>query len=211
MNFIGDFISSSDLSLKTFLWGSQLILTVSFFKIIIASNTPSLSGQVHDAFFFICQEILSHSCVLFIEFKLEHCHCDRHQNWESCFSRHSPSQVMWQSLGCSHCLCFCFLAFTSSGFLPPFFFFPDYTKGWILRSLTGVMKLRCPCSLPCVALHFLSKVFFWRKWSIKFVSIWQLCASNLVFTQLKKISICVVLWNFFKAFRKCFIWSLNLQ
>lgn len=166
LNFIGGFISSSDLSLKSFLCKDiSLRLSINsysfFFKIIIASNTPSLSGQVHDAFFFhLSGNPKNHSCVLCIEFKLEHRHCERHQELrstvrrtQSCFSPHSRSQVMWQSLGCLHCLCFCFLAFTSSGSLP-IFFFPDYTKSWILRSLTGVMKLvhmffaMCSSSFP---------------------------------------------------------------
>ena len=135
LNFIGDFISSSDLSLKSFLCKDiSLRLSINsysfFFKIIIASNTPSLSGQVRDAFFFhLSGNPKNHSCVLCIEFKPEHCHCKRHQGAEiHCeentvvflSSQSFPGYVTVTRL---FTLCFCFLAFTSSGSLPPFFFF----------------------------------------------------------------------------------------
>ena len=159
-------------------------------------------------FFHLSGNPKNHSCVLFIEFKLERCHCERPQEprptarrTRPCFSLHNRSQVTWQSVGCLHCLCFCFLAFMSSGSTPPHTFFFLITQSWILRSLIGVMKLWHTCSLPCMALHFLSKVLVCRKWSIEFVSIWQLSAYTLVFTHFKKkINICVVLWNFLKHF-----------
>lgn len=84
---------------------------------------------------------------------------------------------------------------------PPIFFFFLITQSWILRSLTGVMKLWYTCSLPCVALHFLSKVLFLQE------MIYRVCFNMTTFcfyfsvSQFKKnISICVVLCNFLKHF-----------